>query len=68
MNILDPRFKYTSAISTDVMSTWKKFGFNPPTEAERISRQGEIDAARAAPQRHTQVPDFLRGERASGAH
>ena len=68
MNILDPRFKYTSAISTDVMSTWKKFGFQPPTEAERIARQDEIDEARAARQRRTQVPDFLRCEGASGAH
>ena len=49
MSILDPRFKYTSALSTNVMSTWKKFGFKPTTEAERIAREEERAAAYAAP-------------------
>lgn len=39
MNISDPRFKYTSAINTDVTSTFKKFGYKPTTEAERKLRQ-----------------------------
>ena len=68
MSILDPRFKYTSAISTDVMRTWKKFGFEPPTETGRISRQESAYEVRAARERHKQVPDFLRGERASATH
>lgn len=49
MSILDPRFKYTSALSTNVMSTWKKFGFTPTTEAERIAREEQRAAAYAAP-------------------
>jgi hypothetical protein len=49
MSILDPRFKYTSALSTNVMSTWKKFGFRPTTEAERIAREEQRAAAYAAP-------------------
>ena len=49
MSILDPRFKYTSALSTNVMSTWKKFGFTPTTEAERIAREEQRAAAYGAP-------------------
>ena len=39
MRILDPRFKYTPALHTNVVSTWKRFGFKPTTEAERLARQ-----------------------------
>ena len=49
MSILDPRFNYTPALSTNVMSTWKKFGFTPTTEAERIAREEQRAAAYAVP-------------------
>ena len=39
MRILDPRFKYTPALNTNIVSTWKRFGFKPTTEAERLARQ-----------------------------
>ena len=39
MKILDPRFKYTPALNTNIVSTWKRFGFQPTTEAERLARQ-----------------------------
>jgi hypothetical protein len=73
MNILDPRFKYTSAISTDVLGTWKKFGFTPTTETERIARQRKRNAECATSSQHgcdAQFSDFSfrRCERASGAH
>jgi hypothetical protein len=39
MSITDPNFNYTSSLKTDVLSTWKRFGFRPTSEAERIARQ-----------------------------
>jgi hypothetical protein len=39
MGILDARFKYTPSLHTNVVSTWKRFGFKPTTEAERMARQ-----------------------------
>jgi hypothetical protein len=39
MSITDPSFNYTSSLKTDVLSTWKRFGFRPTSEAERIARQ-----------------------------
>jgi hypothetical protein len=39
MKILDPRFKYTPSLHTNIVSTWKRFGFKPTTEAERLARQ-----------------------------
>ena len=39
MRIYDARFKYTPAINTNIASTWKKFGFKPTTESERLARQ-----------------------------
>ena len=73
MNILDPRFKYTPSISTDVSSTWTKFGFKPTSDAERIARQGkraECGTTRAPHTQHSQAADFPVRiyERASGAH
>ena len=56
MSILDPRFKYTPALSTNVMSTWKKFGFQPTTEAERIAREDKRAGAYSAPARHRREP------------
>jgi hypothetical protein len=51
MRIYDARFKYTPALSTNIMATWKRFGFKPTTEAERMARQrrgyGKEDAAGA---------------------
>jgi hypothetical protein len=39
MRIYDPRFKYTPSLSTNILSTWKRFGFKPTTDAEREARQ-----------------------------
>jgi hypothetical protein len=39
MSILDARFKYTPSLHTNIVSTWKRFGFKPTTEAERLARQ-----------------------------
>jgi hypothetical protein len=47
MKITDPRFKYTPSISTNITTTWKRFGFKRTTECERIARQhGEPSNAR----------------------
>ena len=73
MSILDPRFKYTPSISTDVWSTWTKFGFRPTSDAERIARQSkraECGTTHASHRQHAQAADFPVRicERASGAH
>jgi hypothetical protein len=39
MRLLDARFKYTPSTSTNIVSTWKRHGFKPTTEAERQARQ-----------------------------
>ena len=39
MRLLDAKFKYTPSMSTNIVSTWKKFGYKPTTEAERLARQ-----------------------------
>jgi hypothetical protein len=39
MRIYDPRFKYTPSLNTNILSTWKRFGFKPTTDAERQARQ-----------------------------
>ena len=31
MRIYDARFKYTPSTSTNIVSTWKRFGFKPTT-------------------------------------
>lgn len=54
MRITDARFKYTPSTSTNIVSTWKRFGFKPTTESERLARQrrawseASIDAASAS--------------------
>jgi hypothetical protein len=42
MRIYDARFKYTPSMNTNIVSTWKKFGFKPTTEAERLARQRQL--------------------------
>ena len=39
MRIYDTRFKYTPSVGTNIVSTWKRFGFKPTTESERLARQ-----------------------------
>ena len=39
MRLLDTRFKYTPSTSTNIVSTWKRHGYKPTTEAERQARQ-----------------------------
>lgn len=49
MRLLDPRFKWTPAASTNVTNTWKKHGFKPTTEAERAARQKKLQDDDATP-------------------
>ena len=64
MRLLDPRFKYVPAARTNVLATWRKFGFKPTTEAERRSRlQGDSPAGEHAPEtsaasRHRRGPNL----------
>lgn len=34
-NVLDPRFKYTNAMNTDIRKTWEKYGWKPSTKNVR---------------------------------
>lgn len=45
MRLLDSRFKYIPSTSTNVASTWRRFGFRPTTEAERSARQRRLQTA-----------------------
>jgi hypothetical protein len=36
--LLDPRFRYTSSVSTNVANTWKRFGFDAQSNEERRSK------------------------------
>ena len=47
MRILDAGFKYTPAMNTNIVSTWKRHGYKPTTEAERLARQRREMALRA---------------------
>jgi hypothetical protein len=38
MNSLDARFKYVPAAATNVMETWKRFGFKP-THEKSVARR-----------------------------
>ena len=39
-SILDPSFRYVSAMATSVAETWRRFGWRPTTAEERKRRQG----------------------------
>ena len=45
MRLLDPSFKYTPSMSTDIVKTWKRHGFKPTTETERQRRLRGSQAA-----------------------
>ena len=46
MRLLDPRFKYTPSMSTDITKTWKRHGFKATTETERQRRlRGQTPAS-----------------------
>ena len=55
MNLLDPRFKYVPAASTDVASTWRRFGYKPVTDEERRTRllRGQPEEAVRSSERGT---------------
>jgi len=40
--ILDKTFVYVPAVRTNVMKTWKKYGFVPPSESKWLAQQKEI--------------------------
>jgi hypothetical protein len=46
MRILDTKFRYVPSGATNVVATWKRFGFRPTTEAERRAQQARLQAAR----------------------
>jgi hypothetical protein len=33
--LLDPRFKYTPALATNIAATWKRYGFDPRANEQR---------------------------------
>ncbi len=51
MSLLDPRFKYIPAINTDVLETFRRFGFKPTSDEERRERQSRLDPRSHKPAR-----------------
>ncbi len=51
MSLLDPRFKYIPAINTDVLETFRRFGFKPTSDEERRERQSRLDPRSHQPTR-----------------
>jgi len=49
MGLLDPRFKYVPAASTDITSTWQRHGFDARWNAERRARLQKRIISEAAP-------------------
>jgi hypothetical protein len=50
MSLLDPRFKYVPAASTDITATWRRHGFDARWNSERRARlqpRTDADAAGA---------------------
>jgi hypothetical protein len=49
MTLLDPRFNYVPAASTDITATWRRHGFDARWNAERRARLQQRGAAAAEP-------------------
>jgi len=45
MRLLDPRFRYVPSARTDILATWRRFGFSPTTDVERRARQRASELA-----------------------
>ena len=45
VRLLDPRFKYTPSTSTNVVNTWRRFGYRPTTVGERQARLRRRESA-----------------------
>ena len=43
--LLDARFRYVPAAETDIAATWRRFGFDPRSNAERRERLTGVKAA-----------------------
>ncbi len=63
MRLLDARFKYTPSTSTNVASTWRRFGFRPTTDAERNARQRRSLEQQAVPQSGADVTQLQPAKR-----
>lgn len=52
-NILDPKFKYTKAVATNIQDTWRRFGWRPQSEMPLVrsvdERAGNADQKRDRP-------------------
>ena len=63
MRLLDAKFKYTPSTSTNITSTWRRFGFKPTTEAERTARQRRLQHPAAASMHTSAAVTPLAGKR-----
>ncbi|HYC48474.1 MAG TPA: hypothetical protein VED01_23625 [Burkholderiales bacterium] len=63
MRLLDPRFKYTPSMSTDIVKTWKRHGFKPTSEAERLARQRRAKGSNASNARSASVTPLSSAKR-----
>jgi len=56
MNLLDPRFNYVPAVSTDISATWRRFGFDPRANQERRARMSKTISDVTAGRRPEMAP------------
>ena len=63
MRLLDSRFKYTPSVSTNIVSTWKRHGFKPTTETERLARHRQARTGRAVNTRSASVTSLESAKR-----
>jgi hypothetical protein len=60
MRLLDAKFKYVPSNSTNITTTWKRFGYRPTTEAERRARQSRAETDSALRNQQSGDPNAAR--------
>jgi hypothetical protein len=56
MSLLDPRFKYVPATSTDITATWRRHGFDARWNTERRARLQAAHRRRRGRRRNPPAP------------
>lgn len=43
MSILNPQFKYTPSVATNIVDTYRKYGWTPPSETHKAQGQSTME-------------------------